>query len=349
MREDHGPTAEYVRRLRLELPKRFPGVLFTFLPADIVSQTLNFGLPAPIDIQVIGRNLEANRAFAASLLSRLAAVPGLTDLRVHQAFNQPQLHLAADRTMAAQAGLTQREVASNLLIALSGSGQTTPTYWLNPATGVSYSVATQTPQYQIASLQGLGTIPVTGASGGRPQLIEGLTSLRRGAGMAVVSHYNVQPVIDIFGAVQGRDLGAVSRDITPILDASRASAPARIRSSWCAARSRRCAASFTGLLDGPGVRDHPRLPADRGEFPVVARSVHHRVGPPGRAGGHHLDALRVGNDDQRARADRRHHVRRRGHRQQHPDRELREGRSGPRPRARSTRRSTRASCGSVPC
>jgi multidrug efflux pump subunit AcrB len=249
LRADHGPTAEYVRQLRLELPKRFPGVLFTFLPADIVSQTLNFGLPAPIDIQVVGRNLEANRAFAASLLSRLAAVPGLTDLRVHQAFNQPQLHLNADRTMVAQAGLTQREVASNLLISLSGSGQTTPTFWLNPATGVSYSVATQMPQYQIASLQGLGTIPVTGAGGGRPQLMEGLTSLTRGAGMAVVSHYNVQPVIDIFGAVQGRDLGAVSRDIAPILEASRESLP---RGSQLMVRGQieTMRSSFAGLLTG---------------------------------------------------------------------------------------------------
>jgi multidrug efflux pump subunit AcrB len=249
LKEGHGSTAEYIRRLRLELPRRFPGTLFTFLPADIVSQTLNFGLPAPIDIQVVGRNLEANRAFAATLMTRLAKIPGLTDLRVHQAFNQPQLHLASDRTMAAQAGLTQREVASNLLIALSGSGQTTPTYWLNPATGVSYSVATQMPQYRVSSLQGLGTIPVTGAAGGRPQLMEGLTSLRRGAGMAVVSHYNVQPVIDIFGAVQGRDLGAVSRDIASILDEARPTLP---RGSQLMVRGQieTMRTSFTGLLAG---------------------------------------------------------------------------------------------------
>jgi multidrug efflux pump subunit AcrB len=247
--EHHGPTSEYVRRLRLELPRRFPGVLFSFVPADIVSQTLNFGLPAPIDIQVVGRNLDANRAFAASLLSRLAKVPGLTDLRVHQAFNQPQLHLTTDRTLVAQAGLTQREVASNLLISLSGSGQTTPTYWLNPTTGVTYSVATQMPQYRLASLQDLGTIPVTGASGGRPALMEGLTSIQRGAGMAVVSHYNVQPAIDIFGAVQGRDLGAVSRDISPILDASRKALP---RGSQIMVRGQieTMRTSFSGLLVG---------------------------------------------------------------------------------------------------
>jgi len=246
---EHGPTAEYVRRLRLELPTRFPGALFTFIPADIVSQTLNFGLPAPIDVQVVGRNLEANRNFAAGLLTRLARVPGLTDLRVHQVFNQPQLHVIADRTLAAQAGFTQRELASNLLISLSGSGQTTPTFWVNPATGVSYSVATQTPQYRIASLQGLGTIPVTGTGGARPQLLESLTTLKRGAGMAVVSHYNVQPTIDIFGAVQGRDLGAVSREMAPILDSARATLP---RGSQLMVRGQieTMRSSFSGLLAG---------------------------------------------------------------------------------------------------
>jgi multidrug efflux pump subunit AcrB len=246
---DHGPTAEYMRRLRLELPKRFPGVMFTFVPADIVSQTLNFGLPAPIDIQVVGRSLEANRNFAAALMTRLARVPGLTDLRVHQVFNQPQLHLVSDRTLAAQAGYTQRELASNLLISLSGSSQTTPTFWLNPSTGVSYSVATQTPQYRISSLQGLGTIPVTGASGARPQLLEGLTTLARGAGMAVVSHYNVQPAIDIFGSVQGRDLGAVSREMAPILDAARERLP---RGSQLMVRGQieTMRTSFSGLLAG---------------------------------------------------------------------------------------------------
>ena len=246
---DHAPTAEYVRRLRLELPQRFPGVLFTFVPADIVSQTLNFGLPAPIDVQVVGRNMEANRAFASSLMARLSQVPGLTDLRVHQAFNQPQLNLEADRTLAAQAGLTQRELASNLLISLSGSSQTTPTFWLNPATGVQYSVATMTPQYDITSLQQLGGIQVTGASGARPQMLDAMTTVKRGAGMAVVSHYNVQPTIDIFGAVQGRDLGGVSRDIAPILEEAKAKLP---RGSQLMVRGQieTMRTSFTGLLAG---------------------------------------------------------------------------------------------------
>jgi multidrug efflux pump subunit AcrB len=223
--EDHRPTAEYVHDLRLELARRFPGVRFSFIPADIVSQILSFGAPAPIDIQVVGRNLDANRRFAARLSGQLARVPGVVDLRVHQVFNQPQLDWDVDRTRAAQAGYTQREVANNLLISLSGSGQTTPTFWLNPTTGVTYPVATQTPQYRIASMGELGGIPVTGASGAQPQLLEALGTLRRGSGVAVVSHYDVQPVLDIFGAVQGRDLGGVASDIRRIVTASEKQLP----------------------------------------------------------------------------------------------------------------------------
>jgi len=145
LRPDHRPTGDYVHDLRLRLAREFPGVLFSFIPSDIVTQILNFGLPAPIDIQIVGRNLEANRRFAGTLMTKLAQVPGMVDIRVHQAFNQPLLHLDVDRTRAVETGFTQRDVANNLLISLSGSAQTTPTFWLNPATGVSYFVATQTP------------------------------------------------------------------------------------------------------------------------------------------------------------------------------------------------------------
>ncbi len=247
--EDHHPTADYIRDLRLSLARRFPGVQFTFIPADMVSQILSFGLPAPIDIQVVGRDLEANRRFAAALRDRLSQVPGLVDFRVHQVFNQPQLRLTTDRTLAAETGFTQRDVATNLLISLSGSFQTTPSFWLNPTSGVSYSVATQAPQMQIDSLQALGNIPVTGSSGASPQVLQGLTALKRGAGMAVVSHYNVQPVIDLFGSVQGRDLGAVAGDITPILEASRRNLP---RGSELVVRGQieTMRTSFTGLLAG---------------------------------------------------------------------------------------------------
>ena len=243
----HRPTAEYLHDLRLSLPKRFPGVTFSFVPADIVTQILNFGLPAPIDIQIVGRNMAANRVFAGTLVTKLAQVPGIADLRVQQDFNQPRLHLDIDRTRAAQIGLTQRDVATNLLISLSGSSQTTPTWWLNPNTGVSYAVATQTPQYRVASLQDLGNIPMTGAA--RGQTLQGLATVTRNVGSQVASHYNVAPVIDIYGAAQGRDLGSVAREINPILAAAQKDLP---RGSQIIVRGQidTMQKSFVGLLGG---------------------------------------------------------------------------------------------------
>jgi CzcA family heavy metal efflux pump len=214
---DHRPTADYVRTLRLELPREFPGVQFSFIPADIVSQILNFGLPAPIDLQVVGKNLEANRAVAAGLARQLARVPGVVEARVQQPFNEPVLHLHVDRTRAAQAGFTARDIASNLLISLSGSGQTAPTFWLDPSNGVSYTIATQAPEYRVSSLQALGNIPVTADGGQAQQVMQGLVSVSRGTMIGAVSHYNAQPVVDVFGAVQDRDLGGVMRAIQPIV------------------------------------------------------------------------------------------------------------------------------------
>src|SRR5581483_9230558 len=160
LKEDHQPTDKYIHDLRLKLVAEYPGVQFSFIPADIVTQILNFGLPAPIDVQVIGRNLDANRRFAANLVTKLAQVPGMVDLRVHQTFNQPLLHLDVDRTRAMDTGFTQRDVANNLLISLSGSAQTTPTFWLNPQTGVSYFIATQTPQHRVDSIEDINAIPL---------------------------------------------------------------------------------------------------------------------------------------------------------------------------------------------
>jgi multidrug efflux pump subunit AcrB len=247
--EDHQPTAGYIHDLRRVLEGRFPGVQFSFIPSDIVSQILSFGLPAPIDVQVVGRNFDANREFAAKLANRLEQVPGIVDLRVHQVANQPSLQVDVDRTRAAQAGYTQRDVANNLLISLSGSGQTSPTFWLNPSTGVSYAVATMTPQYRMDSLQDLRSIPITGGGSDTPQMLEGLATVTRGAGMAVVSHYNVQPVIDIFGSVQGRDLGGVAKDIAPIVEAARQELP---RGSQLVLRGQieTMRTSFRGLLAG---------------------------------------------------------------------------------------------------
>ena len=199
---------------------------FSFLPADIVSQILNFGLPAPIDIQVIGYDLQGNRQFADKLLRRIEMVPGTADLRIQQPFDEPHLHIDVDRTKAQLAGFTQRDVANNLLISLSGSFQTSPTYWLNPKNGVSYSIATQTPQYRVDSLQDSArTFRLPGQRRRSPAILGILASIRRGDGMALVSHYDIQPVIDIYGSVQRRDLGGVADDIKKIVDDSRKELP----------------------------------------------------------------------------------------------------------------------------
>jgi multidrug efflux pump subunit AcrB len=249
----HHPTAEYVHNLRLSLGRAFPGTTFYFLPSDMVTQILNFGLPAPIDIQVVGNDLEGNRQFADKLLARVRNVSGASDLRIQQTFDQPKLHVDVDRTKANAIGFSQRDVASNLLVTLSGSSQTSPTFWLNPKNGVSYNIATQTPQYRVQSLQDLNNIPVTGpatATGSAPPSILGsLASVNRTSDLSVVSHYNVSPVIDIFGAVQGRDLGGVSKDIFSIINASQKELP---RGSQIIVRGQiqTMRTSFTGLLTG---------------------------------------------------------------------------------------------------
>ncbi|MEO8157127.1 MAG: efflux RND transporter permease subunit, partial [Betaproteobacteria bacterium] len=216
----HAPTEHYMRELRQQLPEKFPGLTFYFLPADIVSQILNFGLPAPLDVQVVGRNIEANRAFALNLFQKLKQVDGIADLRIQQPFDQPRLNIEVDRTRAQQAGFSQKDIASNLLIALSGSFQTSPSFWLNPKNGVSYNIITQTPQYNVNSLQDVANIPISGSGAARPGILGDLATIGRGAEPAVGSHWNVQPVIDIFGAVQGRDLGGLADDVNKIVDAS---------------------------------------------------------------------------------------------------------------------------------
>jgi multidrug efflux pump subunit AcrB len=248
--KDHRPTKEYVRRLRTTLLHDFPGVVFYELPVDIVTQILNFGLPAPLDIQVVGRNLNANRTFADSLINKLKFVPGAVDLRIQQPFNYPKFHVEVDRTKTSQVGLTQKDVANNLLISLSGSSQTTPTYWLDPRTGVSYNIATQTPQYIVDSLQDLQNIPITNGVA-PPQILAGLGTFSRGSEMAVVSHYNIQPVIDIFGSVDRRDLGGVSRDIAKIIEDSKKDLP---QGSQIIERGQvlTMRSSFIGLLAGLG-------------------------------------------------------------------------------------------------
>jgi multidrug efflux pump subunit AcrB len=247
----------------------------------MVSQILNFGLPAPIDIQIVGPNLSGNRDFASQLLNRLKFIPGTADLRIQQTFNYPKLHLDVDRTKASQIGYSQFQVANNLLVSLSGSFQTSPSFWLDPKTGVSYQIATQTPQYQIQSLQDIENIPLsggtlsgastpvnvpfagasspspvatntslTGANSSSPSAILGnVADISRGSEMSVVSHYDVQPVIDIFGSVQGRDLGGVAREIDPILKEVKSKLP---RGSQIIVRGQilTMRSSFNGLLGG---------------------------------------------------------------------------------------------------
>jgi len=198
--------------------------MFYSVPVDIVSQILNFGLPAPIDIQIVGHKLALNHAFAEKLMNELKFIPGTADLRIQQPFNYPNIHVDVDRSRASEIGYTQRDVATNMLVSLSGSFQTAPAFWLDPATGVSYSIATQAPQYAVDTLEGLKNIPVTNGSG-TPQILAGLASFSRSGQMAVVSHYDITPVLDIFGAVEGRDLGAVARDMAPILERAKKSLP----------------------------------------------------------------------------------------------------------------------------
>ncbi|PVX97615.1 efflux RND transporter permease subunit [Paraburkholderia unamae] len=247
LNEDHHPTAGYVRLLRRTLNDEFPGVQFAFLPADIVSQTLNFGMPSPIDIQIVGRDVAGNRAFAATLLARLRGVPGFADARIQQPADLPRIFIDVDRTRAQQAGFTQKDVASDLLITLSGSQQTTPTFWLNPVNGVSYNVVTEAPQYTIDSLQSLANIPLT--ANGRSNILGSLASMQRVAGNAVVTHYNAQTTIDIYGTADGRDLGAVSDDIAKIIDDTRAELP-KTSSIKLRGQVQTMNDSFSGLLGG---------------------------------------------------------------------------------------------------
>ena len=214
----HAPTADYIEKLRAMLPQRFPGSTFAFLPADIVSQILNFGLPAPIDIKIVGDQQQANYAYANGLMKRIRRVPGIADLRIAQALNYPQLNVDVDRSLADEVGLTQRDVANSLLVTLSGSSQVRPNFWLNTQNGVSYPIVAQVPQYRMDLLSDIANIPITSPETRTSEYLGGLAQITHGPSAGVVSHYDIQPVIDIYGAVRGRDLGAVARDVNRILD-----------------------------------------------------------------------------------------------------------------------------------
>jgi CzcA family heavy metal efflux pump len=217
LKEEHGPTERYVETLRSTLHKQFPQLTFFFQPSDIVSQILNFGLPAPLDIQVTGRD-KGNYAIAQQIAAQVRQVPGAVDVHVHQVRNTPAILVNVDRERAQELGLTQQNVASNLLISLSSSGQAAPNYWLDPKNGVSYAVAAQTPQYKLDSIDALENTPIADSRSGQDQLLSNVATLGRSQSAQVISHYNVQPVFDIYANIQGRDLGGVSRDVQTILN-----------------------------------------------------------------------------------------------------------------------------------
>ena len=219
LRPAHAPTPEYVRRLRVRLNRDFPGTTFYFLPADIVSQTLNFGLPAPFNIQIAGRDQAKNREIAARLAEAVRKIPGAVDVRVQQPADQPKLRFAVDRQKASEMGITERDVANSVLLALSGSSQVQPGFWLNPQMGIQYSINVRAPERALDTLEALNSIPINASRPGEGdgQVLANLSSVQRAQGAPVITHYNVTPVIDVFGGVSGRDLGGVLRDMQPLI------------------------------------------------------------------------------------------------------------------------------------
>jgi len=215
--EKHGPTAGFVKTLRERLPKEFPGTTFAFLPSDIISQILNFGAPAPIDLQVSGPDPDKSQTYAKELLERLRGVNGIADVRLQQGSTYPALKVDVNRTQADRVGITEKDVTNSLSTTLAGSGQTAPAYWLNPKNGVSYPIVAQTPQYRVDTLSDLTNVSVTNAGGSGSQILGGLSEIHRTAVPAVVTHYAIQPAYDVFATIQERDLGAVTGDINKII------------------------------------------------------------------------------------------------------------------------------------
>jgi multidrug efflux pump subunit AcrB len=247
----HRPTAEYVSKLRSVLAKQFPGTTFFFEPADIVSQTLNFGVPAPIDIQIVGQDLGGDFAVAKQIAAKMRLVSGATDVYIGQQMDEPRLQFNVDRVRAQQLGLSEKDVANSVLVSLSSSLQTSPNLWLNPKNGVSYYLVVQTPQYRVNSLDAVRTIPISAQGHAAPQLLENLSTMHPTEEPADVSHYNVQPVIDIFASVKGRDLGSVASDIAGITSQAQKNLP---RGSHLVTRGQVATmqSSFVGLLGGLG-------------------------------------------------------------------------------------------------
>ena len=249
LKEGHPPTADYVRRLREVLPREFPDTTFSFPPADIVSQILNFGAPAPIDVQVRGRDVDANFAYAQQLLKRIQAIPGVADARIQQSNKAPVFNVDVDRTQAQLLGLTTRDVANSLVVNLAGSSQVAPTFWLNPQNGVSYSIVMQTPQHQLDSLAALGNLPIGNGAAAGGSTLGGLASFQRATGPALISQYDVQTMVQIHATTQDRDLGAVASDIRRVLAETRAEVP-KGSNVQLLGQVRTMDRAFSGLLFG---------------------------------------------------------------------------------------------------
>ena len=251
LREKHHPTADYVRILRQRLPEEFPGVTFYFLPADMVTQILNFGLPSPIDVQVEGSNVQLSHQIAEKMMADMRNVAGLTDLHIQQPLDYPTLEVNVDRTKASQAGYTEQQVAQSALNTLSGSFQVTPMFLVNWNNGVNYNLVAQTPQYRIQSVQDIQNIPIAGGRQGNPEILADVASMKRSHEIAILSHYNIRRVVDVYGSVQDRDLGATSRDIERIVDRYRKTLP---RGTFITVRGQveTMRKSYTGLIAGLG-------------------------------------------------------------------------------------------------
>ncbi len=247
--EEHRPTPNYIRILREELPAQFPGTTFSFLPADIISQILNFGAPAPIDLQIRGPKIEDNFAYAQELLRRLRHVPGLVDVRIQQSLSSPGFNVNVDRTRAQYVGITERDVTNSMVVNLAGSSQVAPTYWLNPENGVSYSIVMQTPQYQMDSLNALKNLPITAPGALASQTLGGIADISRIATPAVFSQYNIQGLVQIYGTTQGRDLYAVASDVHQIAEDSASVRPKGVQVAMVG-QVNTMTSAFSGLLFG---------------------------------------------------------------------------------------------------
>ncbi len=249
LRQGHKPTAYYVRELRLKLPIEFPDVVFSFPPADIVSQILNFGAPAPIDIQIRGNDLPANFVYANGLLKKLKRIPGLADIRIQQSQKSPVFEVNMDRSQAQELGLTAKDVTNSMVVNLAGSSQVSPTYWLNPANGVSYPIVMQTPQYNLNSLSSLSNISVTGSGNNSAQLLGGLAQFNRTNANASISQYDIQTMVQINATPQDRDLGSITADIRKVIEESSVDLPKGTKVVLLG-QVKTMEKAFTGLLYG---------------------------------------------------------------------------------------------------